>query len=221
MTIILQAHPEDIQKIRNSQMALLTTAFEDRLYGKTNIETEVKLTERNKESLAEKNITPQSWINSQAKKFKRVAITERLEDSFYQPRFKLLFERLLSKNKGKTRFLDLGCCDASVSKYIIRDLGFSHVFVADLPEVIAQIEPMDGLTLLPIDLNEESLECDFDIIYADEVIEHLYNDYLFLSRCYSHTKSGGLLYITAPQDPPVERWYEGGFTHSLLPRSYT
>ncbi|NOY60363.1 MAG: class I SAM-dependent methyltransferase [Calditrichaeota bacterium] len=212
MAIKLITSSEDITKVKDKREYALIT-FDDRL----------TLNESRKDTAnivfnPEAGYSPsfgalsrKMWETNQGQKFAPVARDSDLSNYLYQPRFRILFDHLLSRPLDATRFLDVGCCDANVAKKAI-ELGVQDVTAIDLPEIIQEIKPVDGLKLLAANLNEDFVDGEFDVIYAGEVIEHLYNDFAFLQRCYDHTAENGVLIITTPQDSPVKRWYEEG-TH--------
>jgi len=59
---------------------------------------------------------------------------------------------------------------------------------------------MEGSQIVQADLNEglPDFQTKFDIIFAGEVMEHLFDDEAFVRQCNESLKPGGLLIITVP-----------------------
>lgn len=59
---------------------------------------------------------------------------------------------------------------------------------------------IEGVKIVQADLNEglPDFNIKFDIIFAGEVIEHLFDDEKFIQECEKILKPGGLLVMTAP-----------------------
>lgn len=59
---------------------------------------------------------------------------------------------------------------------------------------------LGNIKFIQADLNKGIPEfgASFDIIFAGEVIEHLYNDRKFIDECRKNLKTGGILIITVP-----------------------
>jgi len=59
---------------------------------------------------------------------------------------------------------------------------------------------IEGVKVIQADLNEGFLDfnIEFDVIFAGEVIEHLFDDVKFIKNCRELLKSNGLLIITTP-----------------------
>lgn len=205
MSIVLQGSSVTIGKIREER-DFAFVAYDDRL---TNREIDQNRIEIECKEMGSRfrSLDTKRWVNRQERRYSES--DEREKDAFEKPRFRLLFDYLRGLSDKNARFLDLGCRDAGVAKKIL-DMGFTDVTAVDLPDVIEAIHQVDGIRYMSLDLNSTFVDGCYDIIYAGEVIEHLYNDFFFLLNCYKHTADGGLLVVTAPQDPPVKRWYEEG-----------
>jgi 2-polyprenyl-3-methyl-5-hydroxy-6-metoxy-1,4-benzoquinol methylase len=59
---------------------------------------------------------------------------------------------------------------------------------------------LPGVKVIQSDLNQglPNFECQFDIIFAGELIEHLYDDVAFVKSCNSILRPGGLFIATVP-----------------------
>lgn len=59
---------------------------------------------------------------------------------------------------------------------------------------------IEGVQFVQADVNEglPDFGVKFDVIFAGELIEHLYDDSAFVRNCYRALKSGGIIIITTP-----------------------
>ena len=95
--------------------------------------------------------------------------------------------------------LEAGSASGAIAKHIANRFGKVFVDAVDLPEVIRKIKKDNKkVHFFMKDLNKEFPLCKYDIIYATEVIEHLYNDWFFIENCFKQLKEDGYLIITAP-----------------------
>ena len=105
--------------------------------------------------------------------------------------------QIIQKLKGK-RILDVGCIDGYMSKYF-NEMGF-HTIGIDISKVAIEkakkvckeayiIKPNEALPIK---------ESSIDIIYAGEIIEHLFETEKFLKDMYRVAKKEGYLILTTP-----------------------
>ena len=59
---------------------------------------------------------------------------------------------------------------------------------------------IEGVHIMQADLNKRfpEFEIVFDVIFAEEVMEHIFDDAKFIENCRNLLKQGGLLIITVP-----------------------
>jgi 2-polyprenyl-3-methyl-5-hydroxy-6-metoxy-1,4-benzoquinol methylase len=57
-----------------------------------------------------------------------------------------------------------------------------------------------GVKIIKADLNNglPEMEIEFDVIFAGEIVEHMFDDTKLVSECYKKLKSGGLFIATVP-----------------------
>ncbi len=101
--------------------------------------------------------------------------------------------KLLEKNP-QAKILDLGCDDGSlVAKRIKKYVGSKKIWGVDIdPEVLIKAKRL-GIETFCLDLNRSLPFKDdfFDVIQANQVIEHLWNTDAFLSEVYRVLRPGG------------------------------
>jgi len=100
---------------------------------------------------------------------------------------------------SKARFLDAGCGRGTFMKTIVNEFGFD-CSGAEYSKKAVAICKEQGMDVKFSDLNE-SLDFEtgsFDIVYAGEVIEHLFDPDKFLEECNRVLKTNGHLVITTP-----------------------
>lgn len=111
--------------------------------------------------------------------------------------------------RGKSDFalLDVGCGDGSFLKELdtrldvkgeLHGIDYSHNRIeraAALPYLFRQCNIEDGMPYEP---------AKFDVVYAGEVIEHLYNPDFLLEECHRVLKRNGLLVLSTPN---LNAWY--------------
>lgn len=102
--------------------------------------------------------------------------------------------------KPGMKVLDCGCNSGVFVNWMAKEKGVDS-YGLDLPRLINKAG-VDDPRLYACDLNEEfTYDNNFDLVYALAVIEHLYNDYLFLCNVYYALKMGGLFIISLPTTP--------------------
>ncbi len=151
------------------------------------------------------------------------------------------FEVLCKYAKPRMRMLDAGCHAGCVAEEMHRR-GLD-VTAVDLPDVVESIDKKEGITYYGIDLNggngitrrldgkvidQGGWPCRavgvggvsnvivperYNLIFSGETIEHLYNDFDFLKRCYNGLVEGGLLILSAPFYYPDQDWSINGGMH--------
>ncbi len=133
------------------------------------------------------------WYNQKQKK----KLLPREEKSL-----KLISKLKLSK---KTKFLDIGCGNGkfltAVKKIFninCQGIEYSKQAIKICKEKKLNVKFRDIEKKFPYKNNS------FDIIYAGEIIEHLYNPDNFLEKCYKILKKDGKIIITTPN---LTNWY--------------
>lgn len=105
---------------------------------------------------------------------------------------------LLEKNP-KAKVLDLGCDDGIlVKERIIKFVGSEDIWGIDIDKKVLQEAKKRGIKIFCQDLNKPlSFKNNFfDVVEANQIIEHLTDTDLFLSEVYRVLKPGGYLLIS-------------------------
>lgn len=104
----------------------------------------------------------------------------------------------LLENNKKANFLDLGCDNGILSKKIAGKIGADKIYGVEIVEERIRLAENNGLEVRNFDLNKEfNFDDDFfDVIHANQVIEHLYNSDNFISEIYRILKPGGYAIIS-------------------------
>lgn len=104
---------------------------------------------------------------------------------------------LFSKDSS-CKLLDLGCDDGNMTKDIARVIGTSDINGVEIIDERAHLAEVQGVRVKNFNLNGH-FDYDnniFDVIHANQVIEHLYNSDIFLSEIYRILKPGGYAVIS-------------------------
>lgn len=101
---------------------------------------------------------------------------------------------LLERNPGST-LLDCGCDDGQNTLLFARKMESTTIYGIEINPTSAAKAREKGVTIKSADLNEQfSFEDNiFDVICANQVIEHLYNTDNFLNEQYRVLRRGGTL----------------------------
>lgn len=117
-------------------------------------------------------------------------------------------ERAYEKNKNNIlklfdeekhiKFLDLGCDDGSWTIKMANTIGTVNVFGTEIVEDAATKAKLNGVKVSIGDLNKKiPYENDmFDVVHANQVIEHLTDTDNFISEIYRVLKKGGYAIIS-------------------------
>ena len=113
-----------------------------------------------------------------------------------------LIKKLNLPNNKKTKFLDLACGDAFFTRWLTKkeSVKFSFYGCDFSKDRLRNIDDIPNMKLKQMNF-EEGLKYPknlFDIVYAAEIIEHLYNTDRLVEEIYRILKPGGYLIITTP-----------------------
>ena len=104
--------------------------------------------------------------------------------------------RCAEKNRN-AGLLDLGCYDGKWARRIASKIGTKDIFGLEIIEEKAKEATKAGVKVTLGDLNEKlSFEQKFDVIHANQVIEHLKDTDLFVSEIHRLLKPGGYTIIS-------------------------
>lgn len=125
-------------------------------------------------------------------------VTWSSEDSIpYRMRLALDFLRSISVN----RFLDIGCGDGNFTSLVKKVLDQAEVYGTDISPQAVKLTAEKGIPAFCVDLSRENLpfsENYFDVIFAGEVIEHVFDTDHFLDEVFRVLKPMGYLILTTP-----------------------
>lgn len=127
-----------------------------------------------------------------------MSIIQRLFQGAIAERQKITLS-LLEENPG-AQLLDCGCGNGELTLKVAARIGTGHIHGIDTTdEDIAQAQSR-GITVHPCDPNGPFPieDATFDVIYASEVIEHLYDTDHFLKECHRVLKDSGYLVVETP-----------------------
>ncbi|HEY2093192.1 MAG TPA: class I SAM-dependent methyltransferase [Thermoanaerobaculia bacterium] len=100
----------------------------------------------------------------------------------------------LAAHGGGQSLLDLGCDDGLFTKRLATTVGASDVHGVEVVAEQARKAEANGIHVYAVDLNQPLCELPsdrFDVVHANQVIEHVANVDLFVSEVYRVVKPGG------------------------------
>lgn len=103
---------------------------------------------------------------------------------------------LLEENSS-AQVLDCGCADGGFTQELARKIGTSEICGFDLVDEFVQAAEAKGIKVYLGDLNNPlPLDSDtFDVVHANQVIEHLHETDTFVKEIYRILKRGGYAII--------------------------
>ena len=104
---------------------------------------------------------------------------------------------LLEKNK-EVVFLDLGCDDGTLTVKMAEKIGTKNIFGVEIVDERIKSATQHGVTVKNFDLNNpfDFEDNFFDVVCANQVIEHLYDSDNFISEIYRILKPNGYAIIS-------------------------
>lgn len=105
--------------------------------------------------------------------------------------------RLLAKEQD-ANLLDLGCGDGAWTLRIAEKIGTKNIYGVEIAENMIETAKGNGLVTVKSDLNERFPFDDnfFDVVHANQVIEHVTNVDIFVGETYRVLKPGGYAIIS-------------------------
>lgn len=104
----------------------------------------------------------------------------------------------LLEEKNDANFLDLGCDDGKLTIGLANKIKTENVYGVEVVNERIEMAKNEGVIVKKFDLNNKFYFEDnfFDVINANQVIEHLYNSDNFISEVYRILKPGGYAIIS-------------------------
>lgn len=104
----------------------------------------------------------------------------------------------LLENNSNAKFLDLGCDDGNLTMKLAKVIGTINIYGVEIVDEKIKIAEEKGIKIKKFDLNGKFDFPDsfFDVIHANQVIEHLYNSDNFLSEIHRVLKLDGYAIIS-------------------------
>ena len=105
------------------------------------------------------------------------------------------------------RFLDVGCGDGSLTLLLKEACHASEVYGVEISLKGVEEATLKGIKCFKLDVDKDDFpfrDHYFDLVFAGEIIEHLFNPDHFLHECYRILKLRGTLIITTPN---LGAWY--------------
>lgn len=117
---------------------------------------------------------------------------------FAKARVKYLREYFKKINPKK--ILELGCGEGSLAFEIKRLLGEVEIYGLDLSEAAVELANEKGIKAKKADLNEgiPFKSNEFDLVFSNQVVEHILNTDLFLKESFRVLKKGGYFIVITP-----------------------
>jgi len=119
------------------------------------------------------------------------------------------------------KLLDVGCGVGTISLKL-KERGF-NVFGIDFSSVAIEKVREKGINALKIDLDKEGIKFEdnfFDIVWAGDVIEHVFDPIFVLKEINRVLAPGGLLLCTIPYDLRISTRIRMLFGHSFQENIY-
>lgn len=122
-----------------------------------------------------------------------------LQDKLYQVKALKLATKYLDGHKKDIKLLDIGCADGSFASYAGHELNAKTYGIDISPEAIAKAKKtIDHATQHDISKSLPYPDKSFEIIFALEVIEHIYDTDFLISEIRRILKPGGILVVSTP-----------------------
>jgi len=104
----------------------------------------------------------------------------------------------LLEEKPDSFFLDLGCDDGELTKKLAKRINTKNIYGVEIVDERIKRARANDIIVNKFDLNNKfNFESNFfDVIHANQVIEHLYNSDNFISEIYRILKPGGYAVVS-------------------------
>ncbi len=106
----------------------------------------------------------------------------------------------MAENNPHAKLLDCGCEKGDFTKILAEKVGTDDVWGIEFLDETARLAKENGINVYRVNLNGRlPIEDEtFDVVFANQVIEHLYETDLFLKEIYRILKNRGYTIISTP-----------------------
>lgn len=114
----------------------------------------------------------------------------------------------LAKSLHGRRLLDIGCGDGALTLKLARQLGAAEISGIDISEGACVLARAQGIGAITLDIDGASLpfeSASFDVVYAGEILEHLFDVDTFLDEVHRVLTPDGAAIIDTPN---LACWYD-------------
>ena len=106
----------------------------------------------------------------------------------------------MAEENPRAKLLDCGCSDGEFTNKLADKIGSRAVYGIEFVEEVAKRAEEKGITVYHSNLDKDfPIESDtFDVVMANQIIEHLYNSDLLVKEIYRVLKNGGYAIVSTP-----------------------
>ena len=135
-----------------------------------------------------------------------------VDEEKFEPMFsdRVIKSRFLISALRPKKILNVGFESIKIASFIVSDFDFEEYVLIDIDENLCDIPKefsVKGYRALNIDVSSDKLPFPnnyFDLVFAGEVIEHLWNPDFAFREMYRVTRVGGNILLTTPN---LASWY--------------
>jgi len=107
------------------------------------------------------------------------------------------FVKYFAKQDAKLTVLDVGCGDGFFME-VLRNLGFESIYGIDVSLPLLEKAGRKGFRVVEGSVYDLTARGEVDVILLCDVLEHLENPGLAVTKIYDALKEGGILYLIVP-----------------------
>ena len=132
------------------------------------------------------------------------------------PRVEKLKEIVCKSQNKQTYFVDLGAGNGNFAKAVQEGNIFKTVIATDISDncvASCKSQGLDSRKCTVTDFDDDSIDC----ITFNDLIEHVFNPYEFLSNCYKKLSNNGLLMLSTPNGEGFDFKILNSETENIVP----